>query len=220
MSDSGSRRTPRQGRSRVTVDVLLDATAQVLVADGYDAASTNRIARRAGVSVGSIYQYFANKEALVQALAERHLERMLAIVVAHLASDGERSIRSLTARTVRGLIAARASEPALHRVLAEQAPVDVVRRMRRAAEQALAADMAARRRAGENRVDDPEVAAFVVVAAIDEAIRSAVLDRPDLLVDERLQVALVDLVTRFVLPFPGEAAPAGGGGGGRDGREG
>lgn len=209
MTEESVRRTPRQGRSRVTVDVLLDATAQVLVSEGYDAASTNRIARRAGVSVGSIYQYFANKEALVHALAERHLQRMLQIVLAHLASDGERTIAALTARTVRGLVAAHAAEPALHRVLAEQAPVDVVRRMRRAAEQALAADMVARRRAGENRVEDPDVAAFIVVAAIDEAIRSAVLDRPELLVGDRLQGALVELVTRFVLPFPGEAAAHG-----------
>src|SRR4029077_6829621 len=59
------RKSASQKRSRVTVETLLDATARVLTREGYDRASTNRIAAKAGVSVGSLYQYFPNKEALV-----------------------------------------------------------------------------------------------------------------------------------------------------------
>jgi AcrR family transcriptional regulator len=66
------RKSASQKRSRVTVDTLLEATARVLVKQGYDRASTNRIAATAGVSIGSLYQYFPNKEALVAALVARH----------------------------------------------------------------------------------------------------------------------------------------------------
>src|SRR4051794_37910637 len=70
------RKAPRQDRSRATVDAILDATARVLVQEGYDRTSTNRIAVKAGVSVGSLYQYFPSKEALVAALVDRHMEEM------------------------------------------------------------------------------------------------------------------------------------------------
>ena len=66
------RKSASQKRSQATVETLLDATARVLTREGYDRASTNRIAAKAGVSVGSLYQYFPNKEALVAALVARH----------------------------------------------------------------------------------------------------------------------------------------------------
>src|ERR1700733_5846515 len=74
------RKKPRQGRSQATVDAILVATARVLCATGYDRASTNRIALAAGVSVGSLYQYFPSKEALVAALVERHIDEMTSLV--------------------------------------------------------------------------------------------------------------------------------------------
>src|SRR6516165_11432916 len=84
------RKKPRQERSQVTVEAILDATARVLCTIGYDRASTNRIALAAGVSVGSLYQYFPSKEALVAALVERHVEQMTSLVktkLAEVASD-------------------------------------------------------------------------------------------------------------------------------------
>src|SRR3569833_3611546 len=59
------RKDASQDRSRATVDALIEATARILVREGFDKASTNRIAEKAGVSVGSLYQYFPCKEALV-----------------------------------------------------------------------------------------------------------------------------------------------------------
>ncbi|MGX6449168.1 TetR/AcrR family transcriptional regulator [Patulibacter sp. S7RM1-6] len=69
------RRTPRQARSRATVERILDATARVLERDGYAAATTNRVAAEAGVSPGSLYQYFADREDLLVALTARFLRR-------------------------------------------------------------------------------------------------------------------------------------------------
>ena len=72
-----SRRKPIQDRSRLLVDSVLEAAAQVLDEYGFDGATTARIAERAGVSVGSIYQYFGTKNALFDALAARLIERLL-----------------------------------------------------------------------------------------------------------------------------------------------
>ena len=73
-STSGARRSPRQDRSRATVGFLLEAAAQVFAERGY-AATTNEIAVRAGVSIGTLYQYFEDKDALLVALAEQHLDQ-------------------------------------------------------------------------------------------------------------------------------------------------
>src|SRR5690242_13473336 len=67
------RKKPTQARSAATVEALVTATARILVREGYDRASTNKIAREAGVSIGSLYQYYPSKEALVAALIERHM---------------------------------------------------------------------------------------------------------------------------------------------------
>lgn len=68
------RKRPRQARARVTVDAIFEATIQLLLKDGPHRLTTTRVAERAGVSVGTMYQYFPNKQALVYALNERYLE--------------------------------------------------------------------------------------------------------------------------------------------------
>src|SRR5215469_8883193 len=74
------RKHASQERSRATVDALIEATARILVKDGFDKASTNRIAEKAGVSVGSLYQYFPGKEALVAAVVQRHGQELMQVV--------------------------------------------------------------------------------------------------------------------------------------------
>ena len=70
------RRPPTQSRARATVADILAATARILERRGYDALTTNEIARVAGVAIGSLYQYFDTKEAVVEALQEEHFEKM------------------------------------------------------------------------------------------------------------------------------------------------
>lgn len=72
--DKTIRRQPKQARSQRRVDHLLDVAAQVFAEMGYEAATTNAVAARAGVSIGSLYQFFPNKEAIVEALVERYAE--------------------------------------------------------------------------------------------------------------------------------------------------
>jgi len=71
--DDFQRRRPRQARSRATYDSILEAAAQVLARDGAAALTTNRVAERAGVSIGTLYQYFPDKAAIVLAAARREL---------------------------------------------------------------------------------------------------------------------------------------------------
>jgi AcrR family transcriptional regulator len=113
------RKSPRQDRSARMVDDLLRATARVLVEEGWDAASTNRIAKVAGVSVGSLYQYFPNRDALVMAVARQHAARMLALLQA-AAPTPDGSLEDIVAGLVRAMFVAHRSEPALHRALTQQ----------------------------------------------------------------------------------------------------
>jgi AcrR family transcriptional regulator len=66
-----TRRTPRQPRSEATVEAILEASFQLLEADGIEGLTTNHIAERAGVSIGTLYQYFGGKQAILAALAQR-----------------------------------------------------------------------------------------------------------------------------------------------------
>jgi AcrR family transcriptional regulator len=79
------RRQPTQYRAHATVDAILAAAVDLLASRGHTRTSTNQIARRAGVSIGSLYQYFPNKDAIVLALFERHLEEIEPVIEASLA---------------------------------------------------------------------------------------------------------------------------------------
>ncbi len=120
---TAARKTPVQERSRRTVDEILGAAARILVEDGYSALTTNDVAAAAGVSIGSLYQYFPNKDALLRALVERHLdavERSLATQADRWRAkrpDSEEWSRSF----VDLLVAANDSE--LDRLLYSAAPV-------------------------------------------------------------------------------------------------
>ena len=75
------RKAPRQQRSRATVDVIVEAAARVLGRRGWARFTTNEIAAVAGVSVGSLYQYFPNKLAIAEAIRQRHLDEVLRVRV-------------------------------------------------------------------------------------------------------------------------------------------
>src|ERR1051326_8617499 len=73
-ADRSARR--RQARGQRRIEVILDSAAQVFAEVGFEAASTNVIAARAGIPIGSVYQFFPNKEAIAEALADRFVERL------------------------------------------------------------------------------------------------------------------------------------------------
>jgi AcrR family transcriptional regulator len=104
--DAEPRKTPSQQRSRETVARILDAAARLLDEQGYAATTTNHVAELAGVSIGSLYQYFPNKDALLVALADRHLDEAVSAMAGRLADLRVRApavpevVRSLVGLTV------------------------------------------------------------------------------------------------------------------------
>ncbi len=80
------RRVPRQNRAIMTVDSILEAAAILFARDGFEKSSTTRIAELAGVSVGSLYEYFPNKDSLVASLVKSHCDQMLRHIAQHLAN--------------------------------------------------------------------------------------------------------------------------------------
>lgn len=90
------RKQPVQQRSRDMVAILMDAAARVIVERGFDNLTTNHVAAAAGVSIGSLYQYFPDKDALVEALLQRHAAELLAVVDARLRELIEADARAIT----------------------------------------------------------------------------------------------------------------------------
>ncbi|MFB7723379.1 TetR/AcrR family transcriptional regulator [Nocardia sp. NPDC056100] len=121
-SPAAPRKTPRQDRSRAMVGRIVDAGELVLIAHGYDGCSTNRVAEAAGISPGSLYQYFPNKDAVVAAVIERYTgvvaERVRARVVANMTRDPEIAVPE----TISELLDALGTHRELLRAVVEQTP--------------------------------------------------------------------------------------------------
>src|SRR5215469_12227539 len=116
------RKSASQERSRLTVNALLAATTRVLIKEGYDRSSTNKIATVAGVSIGSLYQYFPSKEALVAAVSERHSHQVLQLMRSTLLKVAAEPVEVAAREFVSAAINAHRVNPKLHRVLAEEVP--------------------------------------------------------------------------------------------------
>lgn len=114
------RKQPQQARSRATIEAILQSAAHILGARGWDGLSTNMVAETAGVSIGSLYQYFPHKLALVEAVRRRHFDDVLAVLRAAADEALPRSRR--IAALVDGMISVHSRYPAAHRVLLEETP--------------------------------------------------------------------------------------------------
>jgi AcrR family transcriptional regulator len=196
------RKTASQRRSRLTVEALLGATARILIKDGYDRASTNRIAEAAGVSIGSLYQYFPSKEALVAAVIDRHTQGMMQVLREALVKVGMRPIQEAARELVRVMIDAHRVNPRLHRVLMEQVPrvgrLDNIQAVDREAYTMVQAYLEAHR--DDLGIPDAEMAAFVCVTTVEALTYAAVVHRREVLSDERAN-AFVDEVTGLILRY-------------------
>jgi AcrR family transcriptional regulator len=196
------RKVASQERSRSTVDALLEATARVLTKEGYDRASTNRIAEVAGVSIGSLYQYFPSKEALVAAVIDRHTQEVSEVTRNALVKVAARPIEVAAREFVSVAIDAHRVNPKLHGVLSEQIPrvgrLENIEANVRESYALVRGYLEAHR--DEIDVADLDLAAFVLVTAVEALTHGAVLRRPDILADGKARY-FVDDVTRLVVRY-------------------
>src|SRR4051794_31488511 len=108
------RKLPTQARARATVDAIMQATAHILVKDGYDRLTTNKVAERAGISIGSLYQYFPSKEAVVNALVEDHLKEIAGVLQTELTLTFRGTLEDSARRLVSAIIQTHRLDPELH----------------------------------------------------------------------------------------------------------
>jgi AcrR family transcriptional regulator len=194
------RKEPKQERSRATVDAILEATARVLVEAGYERASTNRIARTAGVSIGSLYQYFPGKEALVAALVERHVDRVTTLLDQAFDHIEKLPPRDAASALVTAVLSTQVVDGDLHRLLIEQIPrVGRLQRItdieRRFAERTRDYLKCHRR---ESAVHDTDIGALLIVYALHGILFGLARTDPGQLQDDAVTDEIVALVTRYV----------------------
>ena len=203
------RKRPRQTRSQHTVDAILDAAARVFVRDGYAAATTNHIADVAGVSIGSVYQYFPNKDALVAALHARHARQMQAVMTAVLDGSSGASLRDSIAGLVRALVAAHMVEPGLQRILERELPFfDDARDPAGPGALAVArVEALLARHRDVLAVDDRALAAWIVLRTLESLVHAAVLEPSRAIALPDLERGITDLVSGYLLA--GERWPRG-----------
>jgi len=195
------RKKPTQARSESTVDAILEATARVLRRDGYDRLSTNKVALQAGVSIGSLYQYFPNKEALIAALIDQHSKRMMEVFLGGMANVAGMPARKAAGVMVRSLVEAHAADAELHRVLDEQVPrVGRLGRLLEDVEVHAAAAVRAYLEAHQDelRIRDIEAATFILVHAVEAITHATVLTRPKGIPIERFIDETTDMVVSYL----------------------
>jgi AcrR family transcriptional regulator len=111
------RKTPSQARATATLDAMFEATIQVLLADGPHRLTTTRVARRAGVSVGTMYQYFPHKQALFYALNERYLDVLASKVEAACLAQHGAAIKQMVEALVTTYWHVKTARPEVTRAL-------------------------------------------------------------------------------------------------------
>lgn len=193
------RKSPRQARSKVTVDAIIEATTQVLLTDGYDRFTTARAAERAGVSVGTLYQYFPNKAALASAVIERNCENFLTTFEQAVALRP--TLRECIHALVDFALSSQHSPPDLHRIVNELAPrlgvSDRTEVVSRAIVQAIESML--RRHSGEISPEIDLAAAATIIETMLEALaHRVVLASPPPVQLDALAAETVRLITRYL----------------------
>lgn len=187
-SATSRRRSPRQNRSRFTRDIIFEATAQILEEHGEAALTTNRIAERAGISVGTIYQYFANKKAILVEMARIESARIEQLT-AKLRADGVGRSEA-TRLAIRSYIRIFADWPATRKAalkaVLECEPEQIIGGKTDRTSYHLPSPPPA------SRID-----AFVLTRAITGIVRAAVLEDFSSLLKPEFEDALVRLVENF-----------------------
>lgn len=190
------RKSPVQARSTATIEVLHEATIQVLLKEGIVKCNTTRIAERAGVSVGSIYQYYPNRDSLLAAVLQRHLDSVAEKIEELCLKYEKTSIKTLISALVDEIILAKLSNPeeskALYAISGERGGLDLSKRMN---DRMLAAISNLLESASDIEFDDSQIVAEFVLGAIMGLIRrmleNQVTDKVEQVLESHLKLMVV-----------------------------
>ena len=200
------RKAPRQPRAAETRARILDAARATFEAHGYSHGSTNRIAAAAGLSVGSLYQYFPNKDAILVELVDAHIEAGTVALRAALADvlatadDGPPSLPELIGATTSALVALHATDRRLHRVLFEEAPRPPEQLARLRALEAELTGTVAALLAGhpDVQVADPAVAARLVIDTVESLVHRVATDDASGIADDVLATEITRMIVAYL----------------------
>jgi AcrR family transcriptional regulator len=166
------RKTPRQARSEATVEAIFEATIQVLLSEGAGRLTTTRIAKRAGVSVGTMYQYFPHKDALLYAVIQRHLNGVAQSVEAACRQHRGQPIVVISKALVTAYIDAKAAHAETSRALYRvSAGLDMANLLDDISKRFHVATVALLASARDVRFEDLDDVTFALLAAMTGATR-------------------------------------------------
>ncbi|WP_369199441.1 TetR/AcrR family transcriptional regulator [Streptomyces sp. PU-14G] len=197
------RKQPRQVRAELTRQRILDAAAHVFAEYGYAAGTTNRIAQRARVSIGSLYQYYPNKDAILVELLTRHLDAGMAATPPGQDEEPPAPLEGIMRFHVRQAIDNHREDPQLLRVMMEQGPraPDVLERIARSELERIAYASRLLHDHPEVRVADTDTAARLVVSTIEMVVHK-MMATPEQTDTTRLENELVAMLTHYLTSGP------------------
>jgi AcrR family transcriptional regulator len=195
------RKQPQQARSHDLVAAIVEAAARVFDERGYDATTTNHVAEVAGVSVGSVYQYFADKQALITALHERHAAQVLAVLDDARQQAPGRALTASIQHVVRGLLSLHRLQPTLQRILHDEhvslqygkSDSPLGREIVQRTHELLATYP-------ELQLENMQVTVHLLVRTIEELVHAAVLDPPESASNDEVERAIVRATDAFLAP--------------------
>ncbi|HLH10453.1 MAG TPA: TetR/AcrR family transcriptional regulator [Methylovirgula sp.] len=161
------RKSPRQDRAVATLDAIFEATIQVLLSDGLIRLTTTRVARRAGVSVGTLYQYFPNKQALLFAVMERYLAMLSGAIEEACAQNLGAKVEGIAETVVKAYLEAKMDQaevsPSLYRIALELDARELIEAASRRSAKAIGAVLST---AVDGRFANPALLAQTLTAAL------------------------------------------------------
>ncbi len=192
-------RMPVQARSAYTVEAIYEATIQVLVQGGMQSLTTTKVAERAGVSVGTLYQYFPNKNALLSAALERHLNAVVTAVENACVTVKGQPIKVMASTLVGAYINAKFNEPdasiALYAVASELGSDDVVARMKQRSQVALLDTLAT---AADRKFIDLSVVGYMLSTALVGPVQGLLNSTMPAAFVEQVKKQLVVMTTAYL----------------------
>ncbi|MBA0173805.1 MULTISPECIES: TetR/AcrR family transcriptional regulator [Pectobacterium] len=188
------RKLPVQERSRLTVDAIIQASAYILNESGWEGLTTNSIAERAGVNISSLYQFFPNKEAIINELQRRHALEIHSDLHNTLKLFREKSsLREALTLVIEMVVNKHRVAPAVHKAVTEEIPL-TVRRVLEDDEEELSKMFLDALKPFMKNVPDPEFAIYIVGIVTHAVIHRITVERPQLL---EVPLLVTELVTLF-----------------------